>query len=56
MNALFVIRKDDDTGLEYLRNIADKIVGENLGDVEVTEAGDYYEYRIDVSNENLLLL
>jgi hypothetical protein len=60
MNALFIIRKDDEAGLEYLRNLATKIVDESLGDVEVTEtvdAGvDYYEYRINVSNQNLLLL
>lgn len=60
MKALFIIRKDDEVGLEYLRSLATKIVDKKLGDVAVSEMNedgvDYYEYRINVSNQNLLLL
>lgn len=60
MNSLFILRKDDDVGLEYVNKLAINIVDKELGTVscnELTEDGvDYYEYRINVSNQNLLLL
>lgn len=60
MKALFIIRKDDEVGLEYLRTLATKIADQNLGDVSFTEMNedgvDYFEYRINVSNQNLLLI
>lgn len=61
MNAIFIIYKDDEVGLEYVNKLTTRVMEKKLGTVLWTAKFDeknlpYFEYRFDIDNQNLLLL